>query len=539
MATTVDPPTTPATGTAPQGTTPALGTEQKTTRMPGEPLPPARMMPDDDPNHKMAMLIAKRDKKTEVAEGEKAKEGEKTTETPAKTGGAQETKPASGVVGLIAQALKMRPEKGAETKEKATEQAKTEEKKAETKAEPAKTATTIVTKKKAEPKPADPMRIAAEAAGAAAREAVTAAMPKAGDRGAPVPAAEDELTEEYRYQYEVAKYLGTINPKYKGAEKSVLQEFARTEQYARNWEAQNAGKVFDPEADEHEEFYESIKQPWNEHDFRKAEIRMEAKRIADEESAPSKAKLRELEQNNARMEMAQVVNGAIHAAGPALAKAVDEAAHGVMLKDGFPKLEESDPITSEELVRTLNVLAPMIETAILVDDPKQRLDFDAQNNPAHKQWLNYLFEKEEAYRGQEDEKGRLFASRTEFVKLNPGQQKSRWYLTVDHLVAEMISDGAAAAKERIQSERERQKKIAISLGYVPKDQKNGELEKKADATGTTKAADEKKVETSNAAAEKPASPSAGAGPKIDSQGEKPKTRFDGVFGEMTKTLFGR
>jgi len=483
------------------------------------------MTVEDDPNHKMAMMLSKRGKKT----GNEAEtKEEKKVETTAKTEEKTETKAPSNLGGLIAEALKFRPEKD----KKPAESAKTEEKKPEPVKE---TPRTVVTKKKPEPITVDPMRIAGEAAAAAVKEAVGAMTPRG---AASQPAAEtpaDQLPDEYRHDYEVARHLSATNPKYKGAEQAVLNEFARTEDYARRWEEQNQGKAFDPNSEDHDEFYATLGRPWNEHEFRTAEIEIAAERIAARKSGESDVKLKQLEEENAKHQLSQLVGQTVNVVAVALARAVDETAHDVIMKQGYNKLEEADPLTAEELVRTLDVLSPRIETAIQLDDPKGRILFDPKRNPEHQQWLQFLFEKEEQFSGQKDEQGKLFATRNEYAKLSEAQRSRRWYLTADHLVSEMVVDAAASAKQNIERERERMKRMAARLGYVPAEQKNGEPAKSVAPT-EPKA---KVTETPSTEPAKPVSPSVGGGAKIDTQGERKMTKFDDVWEKTGKILFGR
>jgi hypothetical protein len=480
----------------------------------------------------MRQMIANRGKKKEATE---AKKDEKATETPIQPFIEQDKKPSSNLGGLIAEALKFRPDKdkkATEEPKKTAEPVKTEDKKPEP---PKETPKTVVTRRKTEPAPPDPMRIASEAAAAAVKEAVGAMSQRGGAAQLSSEVPGDQLPEDYKHDFQVAKHLASTNPKYKDAPQAVLNEFTRTEQYARQWEQQNPGKAFDANSDDHDDFYATLSRPWNDHEFRTAEIEIAAERIAERKSGESDAKLKQLEEQNARHELSQVVGQTVNVVAVALARAVDEAAHDVIMKQGYNKLEEADPLTAEELVRTLNVLSPRIETAIQLDDPKGRIPFDPKRNPAHQQWLQFLFEKEEQFAGQKDQKDRLFATRNEYAKLSEAQRSRRWYLTADHLVSEMVVDASESAKQNIEQERERMKKMAAKLGYVPAEQKNGEPAKSVAPTEPKP----KAPETPSPDVTKPVSPSVGGGAKIDTQGEPKKTATQNLLAVTGNILFGR
>lgn len=532
------------------GAQPGAETKIDLTRPPA----PKVMTLEDDPQHKMALLLGKRKAKGEVKAEEKKdgsdqggqKDG-KDAKTASGDGGAADTKTAAGIGDLIAGALKFRVEKPKEAERKdakgdgakAAEGGKEGEKKAEAKAGKGDDKKTIVTKKKAEPTQADHMRAAAEAAAAAASAAVTAAMPKPSGSTTRAEVPEDDLPEDYRHEFEVAKHLGTINPKYKDAAQKVLNEYARVSDYARSWESQNPGKVFDPESEDHNEFYESLEKPWSDHEFREAEIDMVAERKAAAKMEGTNAKLKEIEERHARQELAGVAQQTINSVAVLLAQNADQAAHEAIVKEGFQKFQEADPITAEALVDELNRLAPRIQTAIVVDDPQQRVSFDARKNRDQAEWLEYLYEKEAAYAGTTDDSGKLFASRAEFVKLPPAQRARRWYLTPNHLISEMVADAVNAVKARVEKERERGKKVAAALGYVPKEAKNGEAGEKTQRTEATKATEEKKAEAANNDNGKVASPAAGGGGKIDNQGATPRTPIGKVLDLTGNILFGR
>jgi hypothetical protein len=546
--------TTTETKTEQQTTQGADKTQATQTRehRPGFDMPPQKAMGvEDDPNYKMQVLLSKRTRKTPAGDKE---DGAKKEEKDQKTDGAQakaevkeEPKPLSGLATLISEQLKFRGRKDDKADEKATEQGKTDEKKDE-KATETKAGTgdkakeepkTVVTKRKPVPQAADPMRVAAEAAGAAAGEAVKAAMSKVSGAQPKTTAAEDELPSDYRHDYEVAKYLAASNPKYKDAPQAILNEFARSEDYARRWEEANPGKAFDPNSEDHDEFYGSLGRPWDEHEFRNAEVDMRAEQIAEKKMGQSSAKLRELEERNARAELAPVAAQTINTVAVLLAKHANEAAHDVIVKEGFPKLQESDPITADALVEALDRLSPRIQTAIFVDDPDQRISFDPKKNRDQAEWLRFLFDKEAQYAGQQDERGRVFASRTEYVKLPPEQQARRWYLTADHLISDMVADAVEEVKSRIEKERERGKKVAAALGYVPKESKNGKSDKEATKDDASKTTETKKSDSSTPADTKPVSPSVGGGAKIDDQGNAKKTPHDDLWARTGKILFGR
>lgn len=483
------------------------------------PQPPAPARIEDDPNHLLARMIEKRGEKKKPAEGS---ENGKPPANPEPNDKPAETKPDLG--DLIHKTLGFR----AKSKEKPTEQpAATAKAPQDGKEEKPKS---IVTKRKPAAPVPDPVSIATAAATAAVK-AVSSERPPS--RTEPVPDKEPELKNEDRHEYEVARYLGESNPKYKGAEKIVLEHVRKAESYAERWEKENPGKVFDPDDDEHNEFYAALEKPWSDHEFRMAETEMAAERVAARKERGSQAKIEELTRQTARQELKPIASQTFQAVAVELAKGVGQDVLDKISKHSFDKLMEDDPITATEIARALEPLPAIIETIIELDDPKGRIPFDPKN-PLHSTWNNLVLEKERQYAGVRDDSGRLFATRSEMVNLSPAERKGRFYLTADNLVAELVADATETVKERITAERARQEKIAISLGYVKPGQK-------PDGAAVSDASNGKPssiaAATDNPA--KPVSPSDNGSPRIDTPASGPKGPAEKALAATAGILFAR
>lgn len=518
---------------------------------PPDPMAPQQLrtvMPEDDPNHHMAQLLSRRRvKKAEAEEG--AAEGTKTTEgtqgaaageTPALP--AETPKKPTGLNNLIASALKMpvgAAEKAAkEKKEKAAaaEAAPAEAAAAATETPPVKT---IVSKKKAAaPAPTPDLTEITTAATTAAVRALQLSPNKPTDA---VRKPEADLKPVDLHDYEIAQKLAEINPKYKDAPRIVLDQVRRSEQYAARWETANPGKEFDPDADEHNEFYDGLDKPWSDHEFRTAEIEMAAERVAEKKTRASDNRLKALEQDNARLELTPVIERTFQAAAGHLARQLN--VYDKVIKGNFDKFAEEDPVTAEALTSALGPIQPLIEAIVQIDDPKGRFELD-QKNPAHQTWLALLAEKEAAYAGTEHE-GKMFATRVAYANLNAAQRARHWYLTADHLVSEVVQDAVNVATERVKTEKERIKKLATAMGYTitesGKPSENGAAgvtaatnhETTSEPAGRSAAHNQPSQETV-----KPISPSVGSGAKIDTKGTAAPTGKAAVLSAVHNVLWG-
>ena len=516
---------------APVAPAPQLPPEaQQPPQAPQPPAPQSAMQRmESDPNLAMDALIARRRSKKEAESTPKAVE---TPEKPAESGAETPPSDRPKLGDLIAKALKFTP--------------KPEEKKAEapvvaapvgdkavipTEGKPAKT---IVSKKKPTPEPIDTGKLVSDAATAATAAAVRAMQPSVQRHESAPVKLEDSLKEDDRREYLTAKHLSETNPKFKGAEKIVLDHIKKSEDYASRWEASNPGMVFSPDDDEHDTFYSALEKPWSDREFRDAEIEIKAEEIVERKLRGSNAKFKELERDSARIELAPTVDRAFTSAAGLLARSVGEDVHERITKGGFSKLEEEDPITAEVLTHTLGPLQPIIETIIQLDDPRGRFAIDPYN-PLHQKWNEILIDGEARCAGRTDESGKMFATRADFGRMNAAQREKHWYLTPDHLVSGVVDFAAKTAAQIIKTEKDRYKKIAESMGFVPRTAAAAGSSK----SDATKAAQAVQPAAPQAQAVKPVSPSVGSGAPIDAKGEAPKGGRAVLMDAFSKTLFGR
>lgn len=483
------------------------------------PLPPAMPSPEDDPNLAMSRLIAKRGEK----KAEKAAE-EPKKESSDKADAAPEEPPK--LTDLIGKALKFTQKPAAKAKEQAAaapEKPVADKPKEESQPEPRKT---TVSKRSPTPEPVDQAAIAAAAASAATQAAVKA---MAGNKPAE-DKVEDSLSPEDRHDYEVALHLAETNPKYKDAPKVVLNQVAKAQSYAERWEKENPGKAFDPNDDEHNEFFEKLERPWTPAEFRDAEIDLVAERKAQKLIKQQDSKFEELARDNARVELAPVVEKKFTAVGGDLVKLIGDDLHEALASKGYDGLEEKDPVAAVVLTEALGKLHPFIEATIQIDDPRGRIKLDPAN-PIHNQWMQVVTEGEARCVGQKLDDGRVFAKRADYVRMNEAQRARHWYLTSDMIIQGTVEYAAAEAKRIIETEKKRLER----LGFVRKT----ESKQTPSASQQTHTPAVAVPATPAPAALKPVSPSAGGGAKIDDTAGPVKTGNALLMDKLGEILFRR
>lgn len=478
---------------------------------------PKQASPDDDPNLKLQQIVSRR--RTEKKEEPKPEEKPAEDEKPGKT---QDSSALSAELGKF---LGFRKDKPSKQPEKQVESGQLDDKKQEKKPEEAKEPEkTIVKAKKAAPPAHDQARIAAAAATAAVKAALQDQKPPA---SVTTQRPEDLLKPDDLHEYEVAKHMAESNPRYKDAPRMVLEHVRKAETYAARWEQENRGKIFNPNDEEHNEFYAALEKPWSDHEFRGAEMEMAAERVADRKTKASDEKIKELEIENARISLAPAIYTAYTTAAALLAKKIGDEVHDNIVKNSFEKFSEEDPVTAEALASAIGPLQPLIEAAIQLDDPKMRFPLDPKN-AIHMEWNRIMLEKEELLSGTDDGHGRTMVGRAEYAAMQPAQRAKHWYLTTAHLIQEMVEDAAETAKKQIEKENGRLDKLAEKRGYV--------LKNKSEPTKTRQ--DDKKQDN-NKEPVKPASPSSGGASKIDSKTDIPSTGTKKLLETTASILFSR
>jgi len=487
---------------------------------------PPPVSPENDPDHQIALMIARR--KEKKAPREEWKEVEPAAETPKE---AKETQEAHGKLGdLISESLRF----GKNKPKPKEEPPKTEPKEPVTPPPapkpPVDPPKTVVSKKKPEPEPIDAGSIARQAAAAATTAAVQALGPGYKPTTPTEPDPSEGLKPQDRHKYEVAKFLSTQDPHYKAAPRQILDQVKRAEAYATRWENQNPGKLFNPEDEEHNEFYESIPEPWSDLEFAKAERLMERQSLKEELKKEYDSELSGIKETNARLELKANVDQKYNQAVGQLIVGLGDDVDKAIRAGGVDKLETEDPITAQALMDAVKGMQPLIETMVQIDDPQGRIKVDMKN-PLHQAWSEIVTEGENLCAGHVLDDGRSFARRADYARMNEAQRAKHWFLTTDNVISGFIDKSAKFLSKKIKEEKDRQIKIAQSLGFVPKASSNGKAE-------TTTAGEDGEATTPAPSGVKPPSPTAGAGAKVGDQPSGAKNSKEKLLDSMAKILRG-
>jgi hypothetical protein len=363
-------------------------------------------------------------------------------------------------------------------------------------------------------KPAEkPRRRASEAeiterAAAAAAEAATRAVSKMG-RTEPLPDARpktqdprESLSSAERRQFDVYQELEASQPdRYKGVTQKYLKSLADIQEYTKTWAKENPGQKFNPDSEEHNEFFARIEPEVDEDDWVDAKANIRARDISAKAVKPLNEKLQKMEQDRAKAALEPFVRQKqLESVGMLLNEFDPEIAAELNKPDGAKALAEKDPITAGILNHTAGVLFALSAEIVRLHDPNAGVEFDARND-AHKEIADFILEQEQriARMPAEDRTrdGKRFIGRLAYRNLPAEEKPGYWFLDQDDIINLLAQKYAIQAKKVRDDAVTKFNETAEKLGY-----------KKIEAPKAASGKDDKKPATPAKPKEIPASPEA-------------------------------
>lgn len=376
----------------------------------------------------------------------------------------------------------------------------------------------------------DPIEIATAAATRTA-ENILAAQPKVASKDA--PAIEESLSEEERGEYQVFQEMAKA-PQHKDLPRQYINYLKRAEDYQRNWEKDNTGKEFNPEDADHDAFYRKHQPKYPELEYKKAISRITSRETESKEITELREEQRRLKAEVAKRELEPVISQTQIGAVGEIIKTIDPKILEDINKVGFAKYAEENP-SEGDLIRNIAAsIGPFISALIEIDDEQGRIPI-SKDNKAHKEWAEYLHEKEAEFRkkplkDRRDEAGRIIVSRSEYARMGDAQREQYTYLDTVMLLNLRVQEEAERAQEVYERERKKLEAVAKRLGWAPP------LEKKAE-NGTQEA--EVKADKKEEKKEEVKSPEASSSARVDTSGDS-KGGFSDTFQErLSSVLFRR
>lgn len=236
--------------------------------------------------------------------------------------------------------------------------------------------------------------------------------------------------------------------------------FAKERAYIEEWKQENKGQTFDPDADDHSEFYEQSFPQFDDADFTYAQAHLAAHHTLKKENAKLEEAHRQ-EQSSKRI--TESVNRLTEDASTAMLKQVDDKVESIEM------LREADPVAAYVAERAQNEMKTVVNEVARLFSPGSTLKA-SPDNPLHQQIFSAIQTYENSLSGLTPEQlvwdrggeKRSFSTWQEFSSMPPKQQAKHWTLwtepeQVGHLLA---NDYAMMAKVDIEKLRGPQKSAA-------------------------------------------------------------------------------
>lgn len=308
------------------------------------------------------------------------------------------------------------------------------------------------------PKEIDYDRLASTSAAAAAT-AVVEAMAK-NKTEAPAPPAPDLtfLSPEDKNKLPALEQLEKMYPdKYKGLSKKFTDGIKAAADYEAEWTKANPGKEFDPEAEEHNEFYNRNEVKWDEDDYVDARVELRNKKIGDEATKPLTEKLSKLEADHKRQQLEPVAQTAARETAKTMFTALGGEFANVIGNNNaidatvIKKLTEDSPEIATAVFNSANDLEKLSAEAIRLDSGTVNYD---PNNQLHSRLVTYATAQEQAMMSLPEadrlnKDGKKFVPSGEFVKMTQAQRSKHWTFTAADLNILLATDTVANLKKFI------------------------------------------------------------------------------------------
>lgn len=326
----------------------------------------------------------------------------------------------------------------------------------------------------AAPMPIPPPDVDPEAIATAAATAAVAAIKK-GETPATPKTPQDQyegLDDDEKETIQVLERMeADFGDSYKNLPKRYAESLKKAKNYQKDWEAKNPGQKFNPEDDEHNEFFDANEVDWKDMDFNRALARIENDKVLSKEKAKDDREKSELAARNRILEEKPVVERRRRETAKTLFAALGDDYKAVINEDGS--------INSAEVKRLID------------EDPLREITFDAasrteqfaedlhllysglvkfnEKNQNHAYIANFVEQQEKAMielpaAQQLNDIGQRFATSEQYQAMTPARRAYYWRFT-DKDIAELYAEfEASEAKNRIAEEENRVLKAAERRG---------------------------------------------------------------------------
>lgn len=284
----------------------------------------------------------------------------------------------------------------------------------------------------------------------------------------------DDIPDDEREVIPILQKMEKLYPeKYKGVTKRYAENLKATMEYQAKWEKENPDKTFDPDEDEHNDFFEKHKVDWGDADEKLARKTIIKEELAEELRKENSEKWDKLEQREKAREMEPMAYREAKRVGRKAFEVVGDEFKAIVGGDGtvdkaaVSKIFEKDPLAADivfkEIQRIENICAESYRLHNGI------VNFDA-NNPDHKFLAKYAADQEREIMAlpkaeQTNAEGLKFAKASEFNQMTESQQSRHYRLTGEDLNDLLATEMAAKTRKLLETERAKFDAMAPKYGY--------------------------------------------------------------------------
>jgi len=291
-----------------------------------------------------------------------------------------------------------------------------------------------------------------------------------------------DLDDDDQSTYEVFAEMEKANPdKYKGAKEKFASFVESSKAYQREWSEDNPHEEFDPDSEEHAEFYRNNEPKYSQSDFKKAEKRVEMAPVLSEVEKKYQERIDELEhkihrKNEAEPKARESASDAVKE----MVKAVSPDLEKVMSEKGLEEAEKSDPLVFDKVSQAADTLSVMVYE---LEQNKTEMGLFSPNtkNQSHLAINEFLSNKEAYVKSLPPESqnwnGRRFATNAEFKRMSNAEKSRHWTIDANLAKAELVKEITATVSSQVDQSR----KMLERYGGAPAGKKT-----QSRSTGKTK-----------------------------------------------------
>jgi hypothetical protein len=320
---------------------------------------------------------------------------------------------------------------------------------------------------------------------AAARGVASAIQPKATEKKEEPKQKYEFLSEDEREEIPVLEQMEKSNPtKYKGLTEKFTSAVKARQEYEAKWESENPGKEFDPDAEEHNEFFSKNEVDWKDRDYAEAiadikvskmQSQMEKKTDAKIGELTARDKARELEPT-AISESKQTGRALFTALGDEFKDVLSEA--GTINQDAIKKAYEADPVKAKLVFDSANALETLAAENVRLFNGV--VAYDA-NNVNHAYLSNYASNQEKAMeqlslKEKKNENGQMFSPAADYYKMNKADRAKHWTFSAKDLNMLLSADQIRTVKATIVADEKMLDERAAKRGYKKEVKAESELD---------------------------------------------------------------